>query len=350
MIVQDARSLFEEIGGTVGVEATAPGRVNLIGEHTDYSGGYVLPLALERRAAVCLSINAGKAGFLSANSREEGLAEVSLDATPTGVWTDYIIGAVKVLGLQLSSLTIGLASDVPLGAGVSSSAAFEVSLLRALREAAGVDLSDRDLAYAAQRIENEHLGLKTGIMDQMASSLGQPGAPLLFDTHTGETQTLPMFTDAEFITFHSGVSRRLVEGAYNERRAATDSALETLSVERLVGISEAQIATLPADTQPRVRHVASENARVLEAAEALRFNDAGRFGQLMNAAHASMRDDFEASHELVDAQVAFAQDQGALGARITGAGFGGCYVVLAKKHKDLAAKILSQFPAARRVA
>lgn len=321
----------------------------------NYSGGYVLPLALTLRTYVALSVNTGVEGQLRAKSREEGEASVSLSDAADNLWTDYLIGTVRVmndLGAGITSLTIGLASDVPLGAGVSSSAALEVSILLALREACGLTISDADLAYAAQRIENQHLGLKTGIMDQMASSLGNPGAPLLFDTHSGTTQTLPAFTDTTFLTFHSGVSRRLVEGAYNERRAATDQALDILRVERLVDISEAQIAALPTAIQPRVRHVTSENARVLAAAEALKSNDPTTFATLMNAAHASMRDDFEASHPEVDAQVQTALTAGALGARITGAGFGGCYVTLCPNTQiqSLTKTLLEQFPQARRVA
>ena len=341
---------FRQISVAIPVIASAPGRVNLIGEHTDYSGGYVLPLALEQRTEVCLAVGVGAPGTLTAHSVEAGQASVPLDAAATGVWTDYLIGAVKILGLNVPSLTVAIASDVPLGAGLSSSAALEVATLRALRAALSLKLSDYELAYAAQRIENEHLGLKTGIMDQMAASLGQPGAPLLFDTYTGKTEPLPMFSDAVFMIFHSGVSRRLVDGAYNDRRAATDFALEHLGVKRLVNIHAAQITHLPTTIQPRIRHVVSENARVLQAAEALKADAPEPFGALMSAAHVSMRDDFEASHEQVDVQVAFAQDQGALGARITGAGFGGSYVVLAPRNSDLADKILTQFPHARRVA
>lgn len=338
-----------------GTAASAPGRVNLIGEHTDYSGGYVLPLALERRTYVHLEINQGDTGTLVAQSREEGHVECPLDQQPTGIWTDYLCGAVRVaneLGANIRSLTVGLASDVPLGAGVSSSAAFEVSVLRALREASGIDLSDKDLAYAAQRIENLHLGLKTGIMDQMASSLGKPGAPILFDTHTSAVDPLPMFTRARFMTFHSGVSRRLVDGAYNERRTATDHALKALGVDRLVDIEPAQIHILPAAHQPRIHHVVSENRRVLAAADALRRDQDKTFGALMNAAHTSMRDDFEASHADVDVQVAAALDAGALGARITGAGFGGCYVVLVKADAvaQMRGTILDKFTQAKLVA
>ena len=356
MSATDAAKLFAGLKpGVEGVTASAPGRVNLIGEHTDYSGGYVLPLALKRRTYVSLAINQGAEGMLEAHSREEGHATCPLSQAPKGGWTDYLCGAVRIandLGAGITSLTIGLASDVPLGAGVSSSAALEVSILRALRAASGLELSDKDLAYAAQRIENLHLGLKTGIMDQMASSLGQPGAPILFDTHTSGVQPLPMFQDAQFMTFHSGVSRRLVDGAYNERRTATDSALASLGVERLVDISDTQIHTLPEAHQARVRHVVSENARVLEAAEALKTNQPATFGALMNAAHASMRDDFEASHEDVDAQVTTALAAGALGARITGAGFGGCFVVLAGNEvaESVKTALLAKFPNAKLVA
>ena len=340
---------------TVAIEASAPGRVNLIGEHTDYSGGYVLPLALERRTWVALAINQAPTGTLHANSQQEGKATADLNAPASNLWTDYLVGAVRLmneLGAGIDSLTIGLASDVPLGAGVSSSAALEVSVLRALRTACHLTLSDTDLAYVAQRIENEHLGLQTGIMDQMAASLGTPGAPLFFDTHTGLAEPLPMFSDACFLTFHSGVSRRLVEGAYNERRAATDLALQTLNLERLVQVSPAQIAQLPAAIHPRVRHVTTENERVLAAVAALKGDQPEIFARLMNAAHASMRDDFAASHDDVDAQVAAALRAGAMGARITGAGFGGCYVALSRPDKvaDICADLLAQFPFAKRVA
>ena len=334
------------------LQASAPGRVNLIGEHTDYSGGYVLPLALTQRTYVALALNQGAEGRLYANSREQGAAEASLEAPATGSWTDYLVGAVqqlRALGGKVRSLHIGLASDVPLGAGVSSSAALEVATLRALRQACQVQISDVALAYAAQRIENAYLGLKTGIMDPMAASLGTAGAPLLFDTHSGHTETLPLFSRAVFLTFHSGVSRRLVDGAYNQRRAATDAALKALGVPRLVGLSAKQIESLTRAIRPRVRHVVTENARVLAAVEALRADDPVEFGALMQAAHASMRDDFAASHEQVDAQVKAALAAGALGARITGAGFGGCFVVLAwaQTAAQIRTALLRQFPTAR---
>ncbi len=351
----EARIAFDALNtGQLALEASAPGRVNLIGEHTDTSGGLVLPLTLARRTYVALALNGGPKGRIRANSREEGLAEADLDAPASGQWIDYICGAVRLMrqaGAQIDSLCVGLASDLPLGAGVSSSAALEIALLRALRLATGLTLSDSDLAYMAQKIENKHLGLKTGIMDQMASSLGTPGAPLLFDTHTGHTRDLPMLSDHRFLTFHSGVSRRLVDGAYNDRRAAIDLALKTLGRVRLMDVPERELAQLPAAIVPRARHVVSENARVQAAVQALIDQDAAALGHLMNQAHASMRDDFAASHARVDAQVAAATAAGALGARITGAGFGGCFVALVPEARaaHICADLLSRFPEAQQV-
>lgn len=335
--------------------SSAPGRVNLIGEHTDYSGGLVMPLALDRRTHVALCLNNGKPGQLRANSREAGLAVGSINQPVSNHWTDYIRGAVlemRKVGAEISSIDLGVASDVPLGAGVSSSAALEISVLRAIRLETGINLSDVDLAYMAQRIENDHLRLKTGIMDQMASSLGDVGRPLLFDTYTGNTEPLPSFQDCVFLTFHSGISRRLLEGAYNERRASTDLALKLLNLKQLVAVSTQQIESLPEAIQPRIRHVVSENTRVLKAASAIREQESVRFGKLMNEAHESMRDDFEASHKEVDLQVNEALKMGAIGARITGAGFGGCYVILVPTHKseEIRTKLLRKFQDSRQVA
>lgn len=318
---------YEPIGGVF-----APGRVNLIGDHTDYNDGYVFPVALEIGTYIAYSRNtSGRVRARSMNM--EAQLERDVMSPVFGDWLDYVIGALQAMvgytGNALpSGLDLTIGSTVPTGASVSSSAALQVATLRAAVEAFGIEITPEKLAELAQSAENNYVGVNCGLMDQMASSTGQPGSALFFDTMTLETTLEPLPTSHSFVTLHSGLTRQLTSGAYNERRSQCEAAAEQLSLPSLRTATLQQVETLSGKTQARARHVVTENARVLEAREALGARDMQRFGQLMTESHWSLSRDFETSTREVDALIESCLSRDALGARITGAGFGGCVVAL----------------------
>lgn len=342
---------FEPIGGVF-----APGRVNLIGDHTDYNDGYVFPVALEIGTYIAYSRNtSGRVRARSMNM--EAQLERDVMSPVFGDWLDYVIGALQALvghtGQALpSGLDLTIGSTVPTGASVSSSAALQVATLRAAVEAFGIDMTPETLAQLAQSAENNYVGVNCGLMDQMASSTGKPGWALFFDTMTLETTLEPLPTTHSFITIHSGLSRKLISGAYNERRSQCEAAAAELGVPSLRTATLEQIDTLSGKTRARARHVVSENARVLQARDALQAGAMERFGDLMTESHWSLSRDFETSTREVDALVESCLSRGALGARITGAGFGGCIVALIPSGKEaaLAASLRLAHPTAWLVA
>jgi galactokinase len=325
------------------VVARAPGRVNLIGEHTDYSDGFVLPLALPRETEVQLARATGRR-----------VRAVSLDVPPlapveyqlgeerrTGGWVDYLQGVTAVLPPLGAGFDLRVSSRVPLGAGLSSSASFEVAVLRALRAAFTLDIDDVALARLGQRVETEFVGAPVGIMDQMAASLADAGSALFLDTRTLAYQKVPLPASADLVVIHSGVTHGHAGGEYRTRRAECEQAAAALGVKVLrdAGLADlGRIAALPAPLDRRARHVVTENARVLEAVEALRAGDLPRLGALLVAGHTSLRDDFEVSVPEIDRLVALAAaTPGVHGARLTGGGFGGSVVVLADRDRAVAA-------------
>ena len=342
---------FEPIGGVF-----APGRVNLIGDHTDYNDGYVFPVALEIGTYIAYSRNtSGRVRARSMNM--EAQLERDVMSPVFGDWLDYVIGALQALvghtGQALpSGLDLTIGSTVPTGASVSSSAALQVATLRAAVEAFGIDMTPETLAQLAQSAENNYVGVNCGLMDQMASSTGRPGWALFFDTMTLETTLEPLPTTHSFITIHSGLSRKLTSGAYNERRSQCEAAAAELGVPSLRTATLEQIDTLSGKTRARARHMVSENARVLQARDALQAGAMNRFGDLMTESHWSLSRDFETSTREVDALVESCLSRGALGARITGAGFGGCIVALVPSGKEaaLAASLRLAHPTAWLVA
>ena len=342
---------FEPIGGVF-----APGRVNLIGDHTDYNDGYVFPVALEIGTYIAYSRNtSGRVRARSMNM--EAQLERDVMSPVFGDWLDYVIGALQALvghtGDALpSGLDLTIGSTVPTGASVSSSAALQVATLRAAVEAFGIEITPEKLAQLAQSAENNYVGVNCGLMDQMASSTGKPGWALFFDTMTLETTLDPLPTSHSFVTIHSGLSRQLTSGAYNERRSQCEAAAAQLNVPSLRTATLEQIDTLSGKTKARARHVVTENARVLHAREALQGGAMQRFGELMTESHWSLSRDFETSTREVDALVQSCLSRGALGARITGAGFGGCIVTLvpAGQEAELAASLQLAHPTAWLVA
>ncbi|WP_295815696.1 galactokinase [uncultured Deinococcus sp.] len=340
-------SSFETVFGRAPeASASAPGRVNLLGEHTDYQGGFVLPTAIPQRITVSVGRNrSGEHVLHSANSRTTlrvPVGEVGSEFAP------YITGCLTLSGVT-EGLDVFIQGNVPSG-GLSSSAALEVATLRALRDLYALELDDVALALRGVKVEHEFVGVKCGVMDQMASSLADTTTMLLIDTRSLERRAVPFPAGAEVLVIDSGVPRRLAESGYNERRAQVEEASRLLDVQELRDVTDASaLASLPALLQKRARHVVSENARVLAGLGA----DAAAFGQLMNASHASLRDDYEVSHPQVDALVALLQAHPDIfGARMTGAGFGGAVVALARAGRAAGAAqdVLTQYgPDGRRV-
>jgi galactokinase len=340
--LSDARVSFRSLfGRDESVRAEAPGRVNLIGEHTDYSGGLVLPLAIPQKTRVALAPREGPtARVFSADVKDlKEPAAFTIGAEKKRKdWLDYVQGVAQALakaGHRVGGFDALVTSEVPLGSGLSSSAALEVSLLRALREAFRLAIDDVALALLGQRAENDFVGAPVGVMDQMASSLAGEDVALFLDTRSLKYEKVPLPRDAELVVIDSGISHDHATGEYRKRREEVTEAARLLSVKELRDANEAdlpRIAELPPPLDRRARHVVTENARVGEAVNSLRSNDLVRLGRLLDASHASLRDDFQVSTPEVDALVALARKQpGVFGARITGGGFGGSIVALAKR-------------------
>jgi galactokinase len=317
--------------------ADAPGRVNLIGEHTDYHDGVVLPTVIPQRTRVHLQRRSGRQ-IRARSSAYSGVWEVyeAGRETPGRGWLDYVQGVTALLarqGVTVPGFDLHVESTIPLGAGVSSSAALEVSLLRGLRSLLHLDLDDVTIARIGQGVETEFVGAPVGIMDQMASSLGVPGEALFLDTRTLEIERLPLPSSMEIVVIHSGITHTHAGGEYRTRRQESFEAAALLGVERLRDVTEdmlPRLEQLPPLLARRARHIVTENARVRAAVQALRDGDARRLGALFDASHASMRDDYDTSLPEVDQLVRLAREQpGVYGARLTGGGFGGSVVLLA---------------------
>jgi galactokinase len=340
--------------------ARAPGRVNLIGEHTDYSEGLVLPCAVDRATCVAAAPRAdGRVRVVS-----EGFAELAEFAAAApqrrGGWVDYVQGpffAFAERELAVPGLDLAIASDVPRGAGLSSSAALAVAVTCALREAGRHPLSARDLAELAHRAETGFVGVPCGVMDQMASALGEEGAALRIDCRTLETQTVPIAGGgAALLVVHSGVHRRLAAGGYAERVAECRAALEqgraagiAPHARALRDLTPADLPALERALEPipfrRARHVITENARVDRFAAALRGGDLAAAGALLREAMASLRDDFAVSTPELDALCAAGDaTPGCYGSRLTGAGWGGCTLHLVRP--DAAERVAEAIAAA----
>lgn len=315
--------------------ADAPGRVNLIGEHTDYHEGFVLPSAIPQRTHVELRLRADRRVRASSPGFSPETLEYQLDREQPGrAWLDYVQGVTATLarhGVRVPGFDLRITSTVPVGAGVSSSAALEVSLLRALRALLSLELDDVTLARLAQAAETEFVGAAVGIMDQMASSLGREGEALFLDTRTLAFERVPLPRSMELVVIDSGIPHANAHGAYAVRRRESFAAAALLGVKCLRDLDLAalsRIAALPAVLARRARHVVTENARVLAAVDALREGSGTKLGTLFAASHASMRDDYETSIPEIDALVAIAEQYPAVyGARLTGGGFGGAIVV-----------------------
>jgi galactokinase len=314
----------------------APGRINLIGEHTDYNEGFVLPAVLPQRVSVTVR---GRTDELVRVSSEgyPSIAFTTRDESRAGGWADHVRGvtwALRTAGHAIRGYEAEVTTRLPAGAGLGSSAAFAVALLRALRDEFALQIDDLGLAMLAHRSETDFVGARVGTMDQLAASLGRDGEALFIDTRTNEIERLPLPADLGLIVIDSGISHHHATGGYNDRRNETEDAAEHLGLRALRDATEADVARL-AVTEPvlarRVRHVVTENARVRWFLSALREGDLAKCGQLLDASHASLRDDFAVSIPEVDALVEMLRAQpGVRGARMVGGGFGGAVLAIAR--------------------
>jgi galactokinase len=346
-VVQQERSRsdlpgFEALfGEPATVRADAPGRVNLIGEHTDYNGGWVLPVAIPQRTRVEIALrDEPRVRAWSADvPRPSPTPEEYLlgEETPGRGWLDYLQGVTRILaqdGHALRGFDVRIDSDIPLGAGLSSSAALEVSLLRGLREALGLEIDDVEIAKLGQRVENDFVGAPVGIMDQMASSLADERRALFLDTRSLRFERVPIPAAAELLVIDSGISHNHAAGEYRIRREECERAAELLGFPQLRDLDVQdlwRLVALPEPLDRRARHVITENARVRAAVAALREGNLDRLGKLLDLSHASLRDDYEVSVPEIDLLVELARRERAVyGARITGGGFGGSIVAVAR--------------------
>lgn len=341
----------------------APGRVNLIGEHTDYNDGFVMPVAIDRGTTAALTPRDDRTLVARSGGR---LPAVTIDlddpgAGPTGSWTDYIRGVAAVLerrGHRLTGANVEIESDVPPGSGLSSSAALEVSTGFGLLDLAGGPIDLTELALACQQAEHEFVGARCGVMDQFIACHGRTGHAVMLDTRTLTPEWLPIPDGIQILIFNSMTKHAHASSGYNERRADCEAGVRALArvlpgirALRDVGIEdlEAHRASLDPRVYQRCRHVVTENDRVLRAADALRRHDVQAFGALMVESHQSMRDDYKISTReldvLVDAALAC---RGVHGARMTGGGFGGCAIALVDEEHagDVTTQVRDRYRAA----
>jgi galactokinase len=310
------------------VRAVGPGRVNLIGEYTDIADGLVLPLAIDLATTVAGEPGGHQVVLTSADEPEPAVVALDVDhpAAATPGWARYVAGVVAELR-PTTGFTGNVTTTLPVGAGLSSSAALEVSVALAL----GFEGTTHELARLCQRAEQRASGVPCGIMDQLASAAGVAGHALLIDCATLEVTPVPVPDGVEIRVIHSGQARQLADSAYAERRAAVDAAAEQLGPLRLLDDPAAADELDDPLLRRRARHVIGENARVRATVAALAAGDLAAVGKLLGASHRSLRDDFEVSTPVLDALVErLAATPGVIGARLTGAGFGGCVVTLAE--------------------
>jgi galactokinase len=323
------------------ITARAPGRVNLIGEHTDYNGGYVLPSALPQETVALLARRTDRrVRAYSTDLGPSSLFEFDLGGERRQhAWADYLQGVTWAIGERTplpNGFDLLVSSSVPIGKGLSSSASLEVAVARAITQAFGLGFSGVEIAMIGHRAESEFVGAPVGIMDQMVCSLGDSQTALFLDTATIQFEKIPLPATAELGVIDSGIAHSHATGEYRTRRRECEDASRALGVKWLRDVSIEdlpRIDQLPPPLNRRARHVVTENARVLAAVDAMRRNDAETLGRLFVESHASMRDDFEVSLPDIDRLVEIAIEQpDTFGARLTGGGFGGAIVMLCRRN------------------
>ncbi|MFQ5340084.1 MAG: galactokinase [Anaerolineae bacterium] len=326
----------QTFGRPAAVLARAPGRVNLIGEHTDYNDGFVLPMAIERETRIAAAPrDDGRVHLVALDlDSEDEFRLAGLAPTEEERWSNYVRGVAAGLleaGHPVRGMDALIQGDVPIGAGLSSSAALEMAVVQAFSAVSGFTVSPENAARIGQHAEHTFVGIMSGPMDQLASALGRPGHALLIDCRDLSHELAPLPAGVTILIADTAVRRRVVASAYNERRAQCEAAARALGVPALRDATPAMLDAAPLDPviAMRARHIIDENNRVLETVAALRAGDLLRVGELMNASHTSLRDLYQVSSPELDIMVELLRAQpGCYGARLTGAGFGGCAVGL----------------------
>ncbi len=340
---QEVAEKFQKQFGEKGRVYRAPGRVNLIGEHTDYNQGFVMPAAINFSCWVgASSRNDGKLAIHSDNFHEDVRVEIgNLSAWPRNGWASYPLGVAWALaqaGFPLKGCNLYIAGDVPIGSGLSSSAAIEVSSGLALLENSGASMEKKDLALLCQKAENEYVGARCGIMDQFIACSGRANHAVLLDCRSLEGRLIPIPRDTVLVVCNSMVKHEIASNEYNKRREECELGVKLLkqalpSIEALRDVSSAELELhrklLPAEIYRRCRHVVTEDERALKAAGAFESGELGGLGRWMAESHESLREDYQVSCPELDILVDIAGKQkGVLGARMTGGGFGGCTINL----------------------
>jgi galactokinase len=332
----------------------APGRINLIGEHTDYNDGLVMPIALRLGVTV------------ESRTRDDGIAHLTTDAPvlppeasyeigaerKDGTWLDRARGVTSVLaqpGFRIGGFDAQITSDLPVGAGLGSSAAFAIALLRALSDLFDLGLDDPAIVRIAHAAETDFAGARAGLLDQLASVYGGQDEALLIDMRDHAMRSIPLPATVELAVIDSGTRHEHATGGYNRRREECEAACRHLGIASLRELDERPLETvlerLPSPLDRRVRHVVTENARVREAVVAIGAHDDAKLGKLLSASHRSLRDDYEVSTPELDRLVDLATAAGALGARLVGGGFGGSIIALGQRGggRDIAARVLGSY-------
>jgi galactokinase len=354
MDIENLKSKFTEQYGAVPRIFRAPGRVNLIGEHTDYNDGFVMPCAIDFATYVAMAAREDRRiRIISLNFAGEYEFDLDNPAVETAEsWARYVEGVAAILeraGHRLRGANILIESNVPIGSGLSSSAALEVSTGFALSTISGAKIETWELAKIGQTAEHEYAGVRSGIMDQFASAFGLENHALFLDCRSLCWEPIPL-SKAKFIICNTRTKHDLADGEYNKRRADCEAAAALFGKKSLRDVTLDEFTensgALPERLQKRARHVITENSRVLGAVSALKNNDLPEFGRLMNESHESLRADYEVSSDELDLMVKIARAQpGVLGARMTGGGFGGCTVNLLENDisEDFIAKVSTEY-------
>jgi galactokinase len=314
----------------------APGRMNIVGEHTDYNQGFVLPAAIDRHVAIALRLRRDEGVIVQSDRYQTAVALPALPETRQGSWIDYVLGVADQVRRRTGSLPgfeAAIVSELPAGSGLSSSGALEVAVAVALSQALGLEMGPLQLAELCQAAENGFVGARTGIMDQFTALQARAGNALLLDCRSLQHEQVPM-PPASFswLLANTRVHHELASSAYNQRRADCEAAASFLGVSSLREVKEGDLDRIQDPVQwERAKHVVSENARVLRAADALRRRATEELGPILYASHESLRCDFAVSCAELDCLVQLAAEvPGVLGARMMGGGFGGCVLILAQ--------------------